>query len=85
LYEHQNYITEKLPRDDPYQSFLYALKAPETKRQYPKRLKVIFDYLVSINELRETTIEKQGQEVFLKTLQNQAYSEGKISELHIIF
>jgi hypothetical protein len=37
----------------PYESFLYALKSSETKRQYPKRLKVVFDYLVSINELKE--------------------------------
>jgi hypothetical protein len=36
---------------------LYALKAPETKRQYLKRLKVVFDYLVSINELREIKLE----------------------------
>jgi hypothetical protein len=26
-------------------NFLYALKAPETKRQYPRRLKVFFDFL----------------------------------------
>jgi hypothetical protein len=25
--------------------FLYALKAPETKRQWPNRLKVVFDFL----------------------------------------
>ena len=25
--------------------FLYALKAPETKRQYPRRLKVFLDFL----------------------------------------
>lgn len=42
----QTYTTDKFSRDDPYQSFLYALRAPETKRQYPKRLKVVFDYLV---------------------------------------
>jgi YVTN family beta-propeller protein len=33
------------------------LKAPETKRQYPKRLKVVFDYFISINELKETQLE----------------------------
>ena len=26
-------------------NFLYALKAPETKRQYPRRLKVFLDFL----------------------------------------
>ena len=28
----------------PLENFLYALKATETKRQYPKRLKILFDY-----------------------------------------
>jgi hypothetical protein len=45
--QQQNYTSEKFIQDDPYESFLYALKAPETKRQYPKRLKIVFDYLVS--------------------------------------
>jgi integrase len=31
--------------EDPMSVFLYALKAKETKRQYPKRLKVFFDFL----------------------------------------
>ena len=30
---------------DPLSQFLYALKAPETKRQWPNRLKVIFRFL----------------------------------------
>jgi hypothetical protein len=30
---------------NPLSQFLYALKAPETKRQWPNRLKVIFDFL----------------------------------------
>jgi hypothetical protein len=45
--QQQNYTSEKFIQDDPYESFLNALKAPETKRQYPKRLKIVFDYLVS--------------------------------------
>jgi hypothetical protein len=68
--QQQNYISEKFTHADPYESFLYALKASETKRQYPKRLKVIFDYLGSINELKETKLENQCKEVFSKTLQN---------------
>ena len=56
--------------DDPYESFFYALKAPETKRQYPKRLKVIFNYLVSISELKDDKLEEQCKEVVLKTLQD---------------
>jgi integrase len=30
---------------NPMSQFLYALKAPETKRQWPNRLKVVFDFL----------------------------------------
>lgn len=30
-------------------AFLYALKAPERRRQYPKRLKMLFDFL-GLNE-----------------------------------
>ena len=29
----------------PYLKFTYALNAPESKRQYPKRFKVFLDYL----------------------------------------
>ena len=68
--QQQNYISEKFTHNDPYDSFLYALKAPETKRQYPKRLKVVFEYLVSINELKETKLENQCKEVVSKTLEN---------------
>ena len=52
----QNYNFEKFTQDDPYESFLYALKSSETKRQYPKRLKVVLDYLVSINELKDENL-----------------------------
>jgi hypothetical protein len=30
---------------DPLSQFLYALKAPETKRQWPRRSRVVFDFL----------------------------------------
>jgi integrase len=68
--QQQNHISENFKQDDPYDSFLYALKSSETKRQYPKRLKVVFDYLVSINELKEIQLENQCKEIVSKTLQN---------------
>jgi len=37
--------------DNPLEVFMYALKAPESKRQYPKRLNVFLDFLTSKNEL----------------------------------
>jgi hypothetical protein len=36
-------VTEE--QQDPLAMFLYALKAPETKRQYPRRFKVFLDFL----------------------------------------
>ena len=68
--QQNNYISEKFNQNDPHKSFLYALKSSETKRQYLKRLKVVFDYLVSINELKEIQLNNQCKEVVLKTLQN---------------
>ena len=40
-----------LDQENPLEMFMYALKAPESKRQYPKRLKVFFDFLTSKKEL----------------------------------
>jgi hypothetical protein len=37
-------IAEEL-EEDPISVFLYALKAPETRRHYSRRLKVFPDYL----------------------------------------
>ena len=33
------------PKNDPMATFTYALKAPESKRQYPRRFKIFLDYL----------------------------------------
>jgi predicted phosphoadenosine phosphosulfate sulfurtransferase len=66
-------IIENFNHNDSYELFLYALKAPETKRQYPKRLKVVFDYFNSINELKNTKIQDQCKEVVIKTLQDPSW------------
>ncbi len=42
---------------DPLAMFVYALRAPETRRQYPKRLKIFFDYL----ELKGSIEEQAGE------------------------
>src|SRR5215207_695336 len=39
--------------NDPLQNFLYALKAPNSKRQYPRRLEYFFDYLGLDGTLKE--------------------------------
>ncbi len=50
---------------DPLTIFLYALRAPETKRQYPKRLKVFLDYLGLGGNLHE-----QAKQFLTKAKQN---------------
>ena len=39
--------------DDPLQNFLYALKAPDSKRQYPRRFEYFLDYLEQIRGIFE--------------------------------
>jgi hypothetical protein len=49
----------------PLSIFLYALKAPETKRQYPRRLKVFLDFLKL-----DGTLKQQSKEFLEKAKQN---------------
>jgi hypothetical protein len=52
-------------QQSPLYPFMYALKSNEARRQYPKRLKMLFDYLGIHGSLQEQAI------VFLdKTKQN---------------
>ena len=39
--------------NDPLQNFLYALKAPDSKRQYPRRFEYFLDYLKLTGTLKE--------------------------------
>jgi hypothetical protein len=43
--------------EDPLSVFLYALKAPETKRQYPRRLKVFLDFLKLQGPIEQQSIQ----------------------------
>jgi hypothetical protein len=47
--------------DNPMTLFAYALKSPETKRQYPRRFKVFLDFL----NLGTDVLEEQAK-IFLK-------------------
>jgi hypothetical protein len=38
-------VSAVIEEQDPIAVFMYALKAPESKRQYPRRFKVLLDYL----------------------------------------
>ena len=53
--------------------FTYALKAPESKRQYPRRLKIFLDYL----EL-EGNLQQQAEQFYLKAIGNHAWVEESL-------
>jgi hypothetical protein len=50
--------------------FMYALKAPESRRQYPRRFKIFLDYLGLKGGL-----EEQVQEFYLKAIENHQWAE----------
>ncbi|MGA9169439.1 MAG: hypothetical protein WBZ20_04755 [Nitrososphaeraceae archaeon] len=52
-------------QQNPLYPFMYALKSSEARRQYPKRLKMLFDYLKLSG-----TLEEQAKEFLNKTRQN---------------
>jgi len=48
-----SFLKEEEEYYDPLQNFLYALKAPDTRRQYPRRLEYFFEYLGLKGTLKE--------------------------------
>lgn len=54
--------------DDPLLQFTYALKAPETKRQYPRRLKVFMDFIGL-----EGNIQDQAKSLIAEILRNKEW------------
>ncbi|HZA62627.1 MAG TPA: hypothetical protein VE573_07130 [Nitrososphaeraceae archaeon] len=68
-------ITKKEEQKDitqssPLYSFMYALKSSEARRQYPKRLKKLFDFLNLAGSL-----EEQANEFLNKARQNIQWSQ----------
>ncbi len=59
---------------------MYALKAPESKRQYPKRLKVFLDFLTSKNELSHSDLENQYSEFMAKSQIYPKWANNKLME-----
>jgi integrase len=67
-------ITEKeITRQNPVYSFMYALNSSEARRQYPKRLKMLFDFLNLSGSL-----EEQANEFLDKARQNIQWSQDSI-------
>ena len=77
--------------EDALAVFLYALKAPETKRQWPRRLKTFFDFFDFKGTLKEQATSflnkarrdpRWAQDGFMRFLnfQHERVSKGEISE-----
>ena len=52
---------------DPLQNFLYVLKAPDSKRQYPRRFEYFLDYLGLKGTLKENALfsmNKQNKSLY---------------------
>ena len=64
------------PQADPMAKFMYALKAKESKRQYPRRFKMFLDYL----KLEGTTINEQAKQLLINTKNNPQWTEQKVMD-----
>jgi hypothetical protein len=60
-------------QQDPMSTFLYALKAPESRRQYPRRFKIFLDFLKL-----EGTIEEQAIEFLTKARQKPQWAQDNL-------
>ncbi len=58
---------------DPLSVFIYALKAPETRRQWPRRLKIFFDFLKL-----EEPFEEQAKQFLMKTKQDFQWAQHNL-------
>jgi integrase len=58
---------------NPMSHFMYALKAPDTKRQYPKRFKTFLDFLGT-----KGSLEDQAKEFLTKARANTPWAETEL-------
>jgi hypothetical protein len=66
-------LLEQAQGYDPTQAFTYALKAPESQRQYPKRLKPFLDFLNLTGPMNQ-----QAKEFWLKAKENSRWVEDNL-------
>jgi integrase len=71
--EQQQEQQEQQGYQDPLSVFMYALKAAETRRQWPRRLKIFFDFLKL-----EEPIEQQAKQFLMKTKQDFQWAQHNL-------
>ena len=64
----------------PYNRFLYALKAPESKRQYPKRLEVFLNFI----NIEGSTLEERLYNLYHQSKSDTEWLQDSLIEF-IIF
>ncbi|MFZ0893662.1 MAG: hypothetical protein WAZ77_04085, partial [Candidatus Nitrosopolaris sp.] len=62
-----------IEEQNPMASFLYALKAPESRRQYPRRFKMFLDF-VNI----QGTLEEQAKQFVIQAREEQKWAQDNI-------
>lgn len=67
-------------QENPLAMFMYALEAPESKRQYPKRLKVFLDFLTSKNELSNSDLENQCRGFITRSKTDPKWANKKLMD-----
>ena len=68
-------ITTEVEEINPVTNFFFALKAPESKRQYPKRFEKFLDYLKL-----EGTFEDKALSFYKKAIENSQWLTNKLVE-----
>jgi integrase len=68
-------VQEEEQQENPIAVFMYALKAPETKRQWPRRLKTFFDFLPFEGV---TTIEGQAKLFVYKARRDPQWAQNSL-------
>jgi hypothetical protein len=63
-------LSIKQEEENPMTIFMYALKAPESRRQYPQRFKMFLNYLKL-----EGALEKQARHFLSKARNNPQWAE----------
>jgi hypothetical protein len=67
--------------ENPYENFLYALRAPESKRQYPRRFKVFLDFLQpEVQKVPFKEIEKQANRFYSLAIKDKNWVNTKLKD-----
>lgn len=69
-----------IEEENPLHNFLYALRAPESIRRYPRRLKVLLDFLTEKGALESTHLDQQCKEFLIRSKENPGWANKRLME-----